>query len=263
MKRTVLSLLLLLALLLPLPSRADVIFEPMDDFYAAHAEQCEYVNDRYLSPGGVPGVVSPENPSELCVFPSGWELDIPFQYEDAQGVVWGVYEEGEESCWVRLDALQKIFDGADFQEKYADAIQSYAGEMDGVSLPEIVYLWTYPGSGEVGGKLLAEEIAQADTPPYDAVYLDESGQTWVYIPYFYGMEGWICREDPGSADLAATAPEALAEKPEVEPVITTLPAIRPLAAAGRTRLYLTVGAVAAVVAVSAVLLAVFFRRKKR
>ena len=59
-------LALLVLALLPLPARADVIWEPQDGFYAAHADECTYVNDRYLSPGGVEGVVSPEDGRALC-----------------------------------------------------------------------------------------------------------------------------------------------------------------------------------------------------
>ena len=70
-------LALLVLALLPLPARADVIWEPEDGFYAAHADECTYVNDRYLSPGGVEGVVSPEDGRALCTFPEGFISDLP------------------------------------------------------------------------------------------------------------------------------------------------------------------------------------------
>ena len=146
-------LALLVLALLPLPARADVIWEPEDGFYAAHADECTYVNDRYLSPGGVEGVVSPEDGRALCTFPEGWELRISFVYEDADGAAWGVYEEGEESCWVRLDALQKVYDRDDFFTDQAEAITPYADELADFVPQGTVYLWEYPGSGELYGKL--------------------------------------------------------------------------------------------------------------
>ena len=203
-------LALLVLALLPLPARADVIWEPQDGFYAAHADECTYVNDRYLSPGGVEGVVSPEDGRALCTFPEGWELRISFVYEDAGGAAWGVYEEGEESCWVRLDALQKVYDRDDFFTDHAEAITPYADELADFVPQGTVYLWEYPGSGELYGKLSPEDLTQADFLPYDAVYVDEQGQTWVYIPYLYGREGWICCADPENASLPATAPQAAA-----------------------------------------------------
>ena len=92
--------------------------------------------------------------------------------------------------------------------------------------------------------------------------MDAQGQAWVYIPYLYGNEGWICGADPENATLPATAPQALAEKPEFSPQITTLPAIRPLAAANRAYLFFTIGAVAVVALGSAALLIVLARRKR-
>lgn len=252
-------LALLVLALLPLPARADVIWEPEDGFYAAHADECTYVNDRYLSPGGVEGVVSPEDGRALCTFPEGWELRISFVYEDADGAAWGVYEEGEESCWVRLDALQKVYDGDDFFTDHAEAITPYADELADFVPQGTVYLWEYPGSGELYGKLSPEDLTEADFLPYDAVYVDEQGQTWVYIPYLYGREGWICCADPENASLPATAPQAAAAAPESP---AAADAVGPLTAAGRTRLYLAIGAVAVVALGSAVLLVVLARRKR-
>lgn len=252
-------LALLVLALLPLPARADVIWEPEDGFYAAHADECTYVNDRYLSPGGVEGVVSPEDGRALCTFPEGWELRISFVYEDADGAAWGVYEEGEESCWVRLDALQKVYDRDDFFTDHAEAITPYADELADFVPQGTVYLWEYPGSGELYGKLSPEDLTQADFLPYDAVYVDEQGQTWVYVPYLYGNEGWICCADPENASLPATAPQAAAAAPESP---AAADAVGPLTAAGRTRLYLAIGAVAVVALGSAVLLVVLARRKR-
>ena len=113
-------------------------------------------------------------------------------------------------------------------------------------------------SGELYGKLSPEDLTQADFLPYDAVYVDEQGQTWVYIPYLYGREGWICCADPENASLPATAPQAAAAAKS--PAATD--AVGPLTAAGRTRLYLAIGAVAVVALGSAVLLVVLARRKQ-
>lgn len=58
------------------------------------------------------------------------------------GAAWGVYEEGEESCWVRLDALQKVYDRDDFFTDHAEAITPYADELADFVPQGTVYLWS-------------------------------------------------------------------------------------------------------------------------
>lgn len=135
----------------------------------------------------------------------------------------------------------------------------YADELADFVPQGTVYLWEYPGSGELYGKLSPEDLTQADFLPYDAVYVDEQGQTWVYIPYLYGREGWICCADP---ENASPARDRAAGRCRRAGVPGRGGRRRAPDRGGRTRLYLAIGAVAVVALGSAVLLVVLARRKQ-
>ena len=121
-------LALLVLALLPLPARADVIWEPEDGFYAAHADECTYVNDRYLSPGGVEGVVSPEDGRALCTFPEGGNCAFPSSTKMRMAPPGASTRRARRAAgcaWTRCKSLRR----GRFFTDHAEAITPYADEL--------------------------------------------------------------------------------------------------------------------------------------
>ena len=116
-------------------------------------------------------------------------------------------------------------------------------------------LYPYPGAPESkddgeSAWALDELTGQAGDSYIQSIFVDEDGRTWGYVGYLYGrINGWFCLDDPGGTDF----PVREVETPELTPAQTPrLPAMA----------YVPYALVAAVVIVTAVLLAVFFRKKR-
>ena len=68
-----------------MPVKADVIWEPMDDFYEEHREECRYVNRNFTANGPDGEVIvykSPENPTVVDTWENGFSAYISFVYTD-------------------------------------------------------------------------------------------------------------------------------------------------------------------------------------
>lgn len=246
-----LSLVLLLCAVWFAPAaQADVIWEPQNDFYAQHAQECEYLDGHYTAPGQVEGYGAPTDSNPSYTFQEGSSFYLSFGYTDASGQTWGIYE-GDVTCWLRLDDLEKVYDNNDFLKDHESELAPYAGELDDYAVQSAMLLWSYPGSGVIVDKLPAEIFDEIDFCPYQSVYTDLDGARWAYISYLYGSSGWVWIDDPENS-----APEK--EQPEPQTPVAT-----PVAAAFSPALLWAVGAVVVVALVSAVLIVVFYRKKKK
>ncbi len=274
MKKTILSLFLLLVLLAAAPfAHADVIWEPYTDkFYPSHADQCTYINRYFDAPAEVTGYESPENTTAKRTFSAGSTLFISHSYTDGAGTVWGVWEEGGESCWVKLEDLKNVYDSRDFMDEHRAQIAPYNGEMAGYAIENVLYLWSYPGSGVIDAKLSSGEAITEDA--FSSVYTAPDGARWAYIPYLYAMSGWVYVDDPENASLEPAATAAPSPSPSLSPSQAATNAPTPEATAAPvsapvpakkdlTMLYWAVGAVVLVMAASAVLIARFYRKAKK
>ena len=254
---------LLLALVLPVTARADVIYEPFDSFYELHRKECSYVGRSYRA-NGPNGTVtlyeSPADPSVKGTYANGTMLDVSYSYQAADGVIWACCDKWDENItgWVPMEYLELIYDGISFREEHESEFVSIQMELDGEELNGAeVYFWEYPGS-----TTCVQVPMQSDyRPEFHTSYTDENGNEWAQCGYYMGIKGhWVNLSDP-TAGYETLFPDI---PPETEPAVTVqsfreqVDEIKP-ATSGITAI--VVIAVAAVVVTTAILLIVL--KKKR
>ena len=262
MKRKFFSLVLMVTTLLALctPARADVLWEPENDFYKKHADQCDYIGRQFYANGDEGFITlwdAPEGTRVVQQFRNGYTLWLYYQYEDwVCAVVWG--DEGEIVGWAPMEDFVLKYDYLSFAEEYADEIQPYDGQFadyDG-DAEEIVF-YEYPGapvSKDVRKAAwgLDELIGRGEDSYIQSIFVDEDGRTWGYVGYLYGrINGWFCLDEPEGRNFPVRqvgTPELTEAREPTLPVRGYVP-------------YILSGVlVLAAVALAAVLLA---RRRKR
>lgn len=265
MKRRITALAVLMALLaLTVPVRADVLWEPDNQFYEKHRDECEYIGRNYFvngqegyatvwdAPGGSMVVDQFENAAILHVY---------WQYKD-----WGcvsIWEENgrTKNGWVPMGDLQLIYDHQSFAEEYADSIRPYDGEFSGYDGDaKTVIFYEYPGATSVtrefsltsNPEILDNLTGKVDTNSYiQSVFTDEDGRTWGYVQYMYGpVRGWFCLDNPAGTEFP---------RREVKTGLVIPPQPPQMPAKG----YLPYALVGVVVAGTAALLVVFYRKKRK
>ena len=187
--------ILLCCMLYAFPVQADLIWGPDDNFYNHHARECTHIN-RMFTANGPDGVVivyqSPESPQIITRLDNGTQTRISFTYQSADGVLWGIYENADQTGWLPMDYMNVIYDSISFAEEYAAEIVSESGILDTLYQNKEIYLWKYPGSETY------DMIQTGDfLPSYESVYLDEKNRCWGKVGYYYGMRNvWICIDAP-------------------------------------------------------------------
>ncbi|MDE7184669.1 MAG: hypothetical protein K2O40_09405 [Lachnospiraceae bacterium] len=196
--------ILLCCMLYALPVRADIIWEPDDNFYNRHAAECTYVN-RMFTANGPDGVVivyqSPESPQIITQLDNGSQTQISFTYQSPDGILWGIFENADQTGWLPMDYMNVVYDSISFVEDYADEIVAEDGVLDTLYQDKDIYLWKYPGSE-------ASDMIQTNRflPSYESVYHDEQNRRWGNVGYYLGMRNvWICLDDP-TADFDTLYP---------------------------------------------------------
>lgn len=256
--------LMTLAMLLALtaPACADLLWEPRNSFYEKHSGECDYVGRSHYANGGEGFVTLWDAPGGSIVegqFQNGTTLEVYWQYEDwGCATIWGD-ETGEISGWVPMEDLCLIYDHISFEEEYGDQFRDYNGELaDYEGEDDGITFWEYPGAAEpnitwtYGGDIIDNLAGTEDRDSYiQAVFVDENGLSWGFVGYMYGrMNAWVCLDD-----LTGTSfPLREVSQPEL------VPAQMPVLPAAAYVPYILVGAV---VVVTAVLLAVFFRKRTK
>lgn len=211
MKRiAALLLVLLLAAALAVPALADVIWEPENDFYTEHRDECVYLDDvRYEAQTEVSVVRSPEDSEVLGTLPAGTVLDIDWLWtgEGEWGVV-SPYLENEDwiEGWVDLADCRRLYGPAEFEAEHGAEALAADGELYITGEQELV-LWRFPGSGEISGRFGGPDSwLEEQTVGFSRVWTDEDGNDWAEFPYFYGASGWAYLSDQDAGDLPRTAP---------------------------------------------------------
>lgn len=209
-----------------LPAKADVIWEPFhDDFYSQNMESCEYLN-RYYTANGPEGEVilyeSPKNPTVVTTWENGFTAYISFAYTDADGNVWGVYDDMETGVtgWMPMAYMTVVYDNISFQEEFADRITEERGSISVMYAGQIIRFWKYPGSDDFFEMIMPEEAESM--PQYSKVFVDEAGQQWGYIGYFRGTKNrWVCLAN-ATGELDSLYPEGAPEVGESENEASTV-----------------------------------------
>ena len=277
MKR-ILSLVLVLTMVLTLaaPVYADVLWEPYGNrFYEKHRDDMEYMG-RQFQANGPEGYVTlwdaPNGSSVAAQYENGTKLWIYWIYED-WGCVSNWSESGETVGWVPMAGMNLVYDYLSFGEEYADRITPYAGEFANYNGDAAgVAFYEYPGALGVKLYMPMDEqlpvkdnlVGAAEYGSYiQSVFVDENGLTWGFVSYMYGrLNGWFCLDNPEgdgdpqkqTAEQSPVFPQREVEVPELTPALTpVLPA----------KSYLPYVLVGVVSGVTAVLLLVVFKKKKR
>lgn len=256
MKQKLLSLFLALLAIsaLAVPVSADVIWEPEDSFYAKHQDECSYVNRRYELAGynGTVTVFTAPGGTNMATLDNGLRGTIQFTWA-GNGISWGYLVWVTDSIvegWVPMDDLSLIYDSQQFMEDHAGEIT--ASDPVSVDFQEAV-LYSYP-NGPVGDYILTEDTDyQSFSEIFTQLYTDESGLRWGHVSYYKGTRDyWVCLDNPMSAELDTG----------VVPVSPSLAQERGSAtvAAGPSPLLIAAALVAAVAAVTVILI---LRLKKR
>ena len=199
-------------------ANADVIFEPEDDFYERHRNECGYMGRNFYA-NGEDGYVTllsePEFGKETATIENGAILLIQYTY-DYSGEVWGV---GFNPGWVPMSDLILVYDNTSFFEEHEQEFTKYQGNSDILLNARRVVFWSWPGSGEI----TMEHVPSADNRELEGgwltatySYTDNDGRQWGYIPYFYAVKGqWVCLSEPSNRVIPAfnVAPEPVLKQP--------------------------------------------------
>lgn len=257
-KLMILCLTALLITAFSAPAFADVIWAPnYDDFFSAHADECDYVNARFEARTDCAVYKSPEELSAVSTIHDGEIVYIGYTWTN--GAAWGYYEfvteTAEGSGWVELSGLRRLYGSEDFAREHAGDIAEQYGEISRSEYPGII-LWTFPGSGEDCGLITADVFDWSETEPaYHEVYTDEDGNTWGHVFYYYGETGWVYLTDPAADELPATGPRYADGEADEDAPAATPDDYKPLGP--------VVAVVVAVVAVTAALIALFGGKSER
>lgn len=265
------TLSLLLALAPVVPALADVAYEPNDNFYEKHRNDCDYENRAYYTNGtnGYVTVYASPTGSARTAIANGSAFWVYWTYD---GGTWGCIEYDPEthaaaggrdsdSGWVRMDAMVCDYDSQAFRDDHADELRSEERSFDPDRADgDAVYAYKYPGSGIVRDRMDWSMVWDGEIR-FSTLFTDPAGREWGYCGYHYGFRDfWVCLDDPYNGELAA-------DENYVDPLAELTPAADPAtveAAAGAARTpspYLIAG-IGGVVVIAAAVLAAAVKRKK-
>lgn len=257
--------MLIVFMLCTISARADVIWEPEDDFYEKHSSECTYNGRQFIADGPDGKVIlykSPESSKEVATWENGYKVSISFTYEDKQGIVWGFPAEWEDKRgWMPMEYMKVVYDAVSFEEEHSSQIEQKDGTLDESYKDDTIYFWKYPGS-EDGNSVNMQDWD--NMPSYSSVYTDEEGRSWGNVGYFYGYrDAWICLDNP-TAEFEELYPDGapqieVKDDEEISNENTNTERIRPQT--NQSLIVIIILLVAAVVMVTIVLLVLLKRRK--
>lgn len=175
--------------------RADVIFEPLDVFYARNREECDYHARSYIAngpKGKVTVYMSPEAPITIGKVANGEYIWVDYVYTDKKGTSWGYTADENAVGWVPMPYLYLCYDSTFFKEDFADKIKTETGQLDSSYEDKTGHFWRYPGSDS--GQEFKIDTGHLQ---YSVTFVDEEGRTWGYVGYYFGRQNsWICIDNP-------------------------------------------------------------------
>lgn len=263
-----LSVFLLSLGLAPAKVYADVLIEVDDSFWRAHQKDCDYFSRSYMVNGDQGYAIlweSPVSSRQKEVMSNGTAVHGNWHYTDGGGEIWCAVATGEINShgyetikgWIKTSDCLVNPDYISFaethKEEFVEYDPAYDNALEGL---ETVVLWTYPCSGKVRTERM-DAAGLQDRRVFDICWKDPQGRMWAFVGCCYGVRNtWICLDDPANPELEADA-GVVPQDAVVYPAADHLPSVKN----GVTGL--TVAAVLSVVAVTSVLLWVFFVRKRR
>lgn len=216
---------IILSLTFPLfYSHADVIVEPDNDFYTRNAGRCEMLFRGFCVNGKDGFVVFRTEPGasdEVARINNGAVVYIQYTY-DHHGEIWGVtgfdwsdtYNRWA-SGWAPMDQLLLMYDYISFAEDHESELLNFNGNCDALIEAKNIVCWTWPGSGEYTWILESPykdnliDIEWMREGRYNHVtrsYEDGDGRVWVFIQGAGIRNQWVCLSDPSNIDIPAFNP---------------------------------------------------------
>jgi hypothetical protein len=194
-------LICFIVLIIPEIAQADVIWEPVDDFYLKYADACKYEGRYYSSnkeDGSVTIYKSPNSSKEVGTFNLTEGYYVSFTYADNKEISWGVLEIEGKTGWIPMSRLTLIYDNLCFKEDYQHQFLKYKGDYDD-KLNNYFIIWTFPGSGVIQARF-EDPIT---IPEITDTYTDGEDRVWGSVIYYYSARGWICLDDPANENITA------------------------------------------------------------
>lgn len=208
---TVLAVLLL-SLCMHLPVMADVIFEPFDDFFEAHRDECEStLTGRRYTPAEEKGAevfLSPESDNVVETLPFDTIFWSNTTYTNSAGS-WYYFQgraidqtgkvimEDAPDGWVKASEVSRLYDSEQFSEDYKDQIIGHSKDECVLNITDLdyVYIYDYPFA-PLPTRFDLSSFGDSEIP-FSASYVDPEGNSWGFINYWYGMRNaWICQNYP-------------------------------------------------------------------
>jgi len=284
-----LAIIMVLSIAFPIFSAfADVIYDPINTFLERNKGKCVGMRRNFYC-NGEDGFVSirsePGSDREVAIFDNGEILHIFYTYNH-NGDIWGVTEFRSSatqewvSGWAPMDQFLLVYDGISFEADFGHEFYQYTGDYELLFEVDQIVVWIWPGSGEIA---FVNENRDSDLERNWLIaayaYKDNEGREWGLIPYYYAARDyWVCLSDPSNRDIPAfnAAPEPEFKRPGVSN-LDVIPNPRPSQTPGvDANLYpdteeptgglplpaLIIILVAAVAAITAVLISVLWKSKK-
>ncbi len=291
MKKRGITLLLsfLLFLGLSVSALADVIYEPEEEFFRKHEDECYYENRDYIVAGADGYAVlqnTPEGGGYVNV-PNGEVYRVTWIWDGGDEGLWGLVSYYDEPYqlwqdrWLPLADAEVKYDAISFaQEHGSEFLTPENGETLDLSRYGSMQLWPYPGAeapfasfGWTGEDAWLSEAP--DDLTFYTLYKDAAGRTWGNLGYLYGYRNfWVCLTDPEAASFGDPEAPAPTEAPANTESPASAPTVAPSAPAPsapgdapqppRTEQslpWLPAGLAGIAVALAGVLLALFRKKK--
>lgn len=192
-----LSLLLILSTILSLGITcfADSIYVPDDQFYNTNYEDCDILDRKVIIAEGSVAQSSPTDRRQVFKTDANFIYNVSVTYTDPEGTVWLCIEKdnkfGGISGWVPMTAATLIYDNVSFEAEHSSEFTDPDGISPDLSGGAVVY--EYPLSPEKWVFGSGTDFADVG---YKFLWTDENGVNWLYVPYHYGIRGWICADNP-------------------------------------------------------------------
>ena len=259
----VFAVIVCLICLCPTPSSvayADAIVEgPANEFYDEYESLFVYLDRSFIANGEAGSMsvkIAPGSEDVIANLENGKEVYMRCSclYD---GDFWGyafLY-----SGWARLDQMLVLYDYVAFAEDHSDELYLYGGDYKEIKETRSAIIWPWPGADE---PLWTLEDLDADSFSVSYAYKDGEGREWGFVSYLYGSTNiWVCLSDPLNRDIPAFSPTPA---PYIWVSETEHVDIKQYAQENKSpAVAFIIILVAALVAATAVLIRVFWKRERR
>ncbi|MBR6405528.1 MAG: hypothetical protein IKS18_04940 [Lachnospiraceae bacterium] len=207
-------ILAVFVLLFSVPAYADIIYEPNDDFYQQHIDECEttYYWKAYkvISDSAVLIVRSPEDDTVVGEYKPGVFFSTNTSYQSGDTIWYYLtdFDHPDKAGWISNAGIEQIYDTDCFTEDHISELQGTV-KLDIKKLKEITFC-AYPGGHQIDTRILQNQTDETLT--CEGSYTDPEGKVWGYCGYFYGpVNGWVCLDDPTLANTDTADPLTISE----------------------------------------------------